>query len=379
MFLSHMYYVTTTSLALVLTLLSATSLILGITSVAAWRRQSEANANLTATLGHLRPAVLRVRSATLPTGPFSDGQLLIGNGATGNLVANTLTAGAGIAIDNGPGSIRVAHRPPETIQIVSRGEPFAVPVPAGATLVLATAIGGGGGGASGAQEVYPPPLPGGGGGGGGGVVKDVPFLLQNLDGSDVTHITGTVGGGGSGGAARTKTTDRGYDGADGTPTTVNVGSRFIIAFGGGGGGVNGTGGRGGTGTVDNSKSIVLSGGRGGVLHEYPPDDAVWGAYIIAGAGGGHGGDLPSARASAGGAFLPGVANGGLPSTCIMTFTVTPCAGGGAGGYDGNGGFAGGATAGAGVGHGSGGGGSSTSIDAGGRGGHGMVILTFLFT
>lgn len=41
------------------------------------------------------------------TGPFTNGQLLIGDGTS--LTASTLTAGAGISITNGPGSITITN------------------------------------------------------------------------------------------------------------------------------------------------------------------------------------------------------------------------------------------------------------------------------
>lgn len=40
------------------------------------------------------------------TGPFANGQLLIGNGTS--LTASTLTSGAGITITNGPGAITIS-------------------------------------------------------------------------------------------------------------------------------------------------------------------------------------------------------------------------------------------------------------------------------
>ena len=42
------------------------------------------------------------------TGPYRNGQLLIGNGLTGKLNAKTLTAGANVTITNSPGAITIA-------------------------------------------------------------------------------------------------------------------------------------------------------------------------------------------------------------------------------------------------------------------------------
>lgn len=50
-----------------------------------------------------------VSGGTSLTGPYSNGQLLIGNGTS--LTANTITPGAGITIVNGPGTITISAIP----------------------------------------------------------------------------------------------------------------------------------------------------------------------------------------------------------------------------------------------------------------------------
>lgn len=50
-----------------------------------------------------------VSGGTSLTGPYANGQLLIGNGT--GLTANTLTPGSGIVITNGPGSITISATP----------------------------------------------------------------------------------------------------------------------------------------------------------------------------------------------------------------------------------------------------------------------------
>jgi hypothetical protein len=52
--------------------------------------------------------LLRPNGGTGLTGPFANGELFIGDGTTGDLQAATLTAGPGISITNGPGSITIA-------------------------------------------------------------------------------------------------------------------------------------------------------------------------------------------------------------------------------------------------------------------------------
>jgi hypothetical protein len=47
-------------------------------------------------------------SGNIPGGPYTDGQLLIGDSVTGALDLNTLTAGANITITNGHGHITIA-------------------------------------------------------------------------------------------------------------------------------------------------------------------------------------------------------------------------------------------------------------------------------
>lgn len=78
------------------------------------------------------------------TGPFSDGQVLIGSG--GGLVANTLTAGANVTIVNGPGTITISSSDYTDLVLLevkntsggplSKGTPVYITGTVGATNVL---------------------------------------------------------------------------------------------------------------------------------------------------------------------------------------------------------------------------------------------------
>jgi hypothetical protein len=310
------------------------------------------------------------------TGPFTNGQLLIGDSVTEQLVVNTLTAGAGIAVTNGPGTVAVALRSPVQVNFTTS---FSQAIPAGATYVLVTAVGGGGSGGAGKLLAGP----GGGGGGGGAVIKDFMVRLTNV----VASITGNIGAGGA------SSSGFGSGGANGDPSDVTVGYLYLRAFGGGGGvagdGPNdGDGGGGGgsnsagagnvpgsyyTGSNTPNAGLSQSGGIGAVRDSSTPADALPGLFFIAGAGGGSG---STSTPTDGGAFPGGGAGGAAGAAGAKR------GGGGAAGYNGDGG-AGGDTGTSGlglpgIGRGSGGGGSSGAANLSGAGGDGMVTLTFYF-
>jgi hypothetical protein len=129
----------------------------------------------------------------------SNGQLDIGNGS--GFTRTTLTAGSGISITNGAGSITLAATTSSepNLQLFTSSGTFTVPT--GVTKVKVTVIGGGGGGggcqAAGGEA-------GGGGGGGGGAVR----LVTGLTPGGTVAVTVGAGGtaandtaGGSGGTS----------------------------------------------------------------------------------------------------------------------------------------------------------------------------------
>lgn len=187
----------------------------------------------------------------------TDGQLLIGDGAGYTLA--TITAGSGISLTNGPGSISLSAPAAGG----TRGQIFTstgtFTVPSGVTSVKVTVVGGGGGGGSATSSNRS----GTGGGGGGVAIKYITGLTSGAT------ISVTIGGGG---------------GAASAGGTSSFGA-YCSATGGGGGtsniaiGASGSG----AGGVGSSGDFNLNGGYGGVAYGYAS-----GAYYAGGYGGGAG-------------------------------------------------------------------------------------------
>jgi hypothetical protein len=172
-------------------------------------------------------------------GSYTDGELLIGNTTGNTLTKATLTAGSGISVTNGSGSITIA---------ASGGGGFVGAIttfptsgtwtnPGTLSGIKVTVVGGGGGG-RGARGSPGPGLPpsqlseiGQGAGAGGAAVLYIPG--PSMPGP----VSVTVGTGGAGAP---------YTGTGGTGGTSSFGA-FASATGGVGGGTNG--GTGGTGTA----------------------------------------------------------------------------------------------------------------------------------
>ena len=201
----------------------------------------------------------------------SNGQLLIGNGT--NYTAATLTAGYGISVTDGAGSITVATNlaVPQITNYTSGSGTYTVP--ANTKYLQVLMVGGGGGGA------------------------------------------GSGSGGGSGGSGGSTTF--------GTATSA----------GGSGGATNGSvGGAGGAATVGSISGVAISGatGDGGtttnVVSTYPKGGA-GAASALGGAGAGSGGS--SAGAGGSGRTNTGGGGGGAGGSATATFGGS---GGGAGAY-----------------------------------------------
>jgi hypothetical protein len=172
-----------------------------------------------------------ITSGTLPEGrggtgetTYTNGQLLIGSTPDGGLTKATLTAGTGITITNGAGSITVAAAGGgglNSSQLFTNPGNFSAPPTTNAVYVVVQGAGGGGGGASGNLGNW-----GGWGGGGGLAIGVVPVT----GGSNYSITVGTGGNGGAGNPGPTN------NASAGNPGNASSFSNLISANGGGGGG-----------------------------------------------------------------------------------------------------------------------------------------------
>lgn len=172
---------------------------------------------------------------------LSNGQIPIGN--TNNLpTAATITAGTGISVTNGAGSITLAAITTggvRSFQIFTTGSALTYTKPANVSSILVELWGGGGGGGGVTATASSNSAAGGGGAGG---------YARLYVASAASTYTYTVGGGGNGGVAGTNT------GSTGATTTFSASSLQAT------GGVGGIGSAGGLATV----ATVALGGLGGV-------------------------------------------------------------------------------------------------------------------
>lgn len=219
---------------------------------------------------------------------YTDGQLLIGNTTGNTLNKATITAGSGITVTNGNGSITIAASGGGAIQSEIFAGPGTWTKPSSCTQVRVTVIGGGGGGGN---FIPSGGIPGKDGGSGGLAVAIVPVSAP---------VAITVGSGGN---------------ADGSGGTSSFGP-FVSATGGSAGG-SGIGGN-GTGTVSTGTTLRRAnapntssntGIMGGIIYSVPggPSSArTWSTTDVYSAGGkGAGAPGPSftATGAIGGAIL----------------------------------------------------------------------------
>lgn len=124
---------------------------------------------------------------------YTDGQLLIGNTTGNTLTKSTLTAGSGISITNGAGSITIANTAGGQLQSQIFTAPGTWTNPGSVTRVQVSVNGGGGGGGSLNSLTQ-----GGGTGGSGGSATALSFTIPT---SPVSITVGSGGAGASSGPA----------------------------------------------------------------------------------------------------------------------------------------------------------------------------------
>jgi hypothetical protein len=220
---------------------------------------------------------------------YTDGQLLIGNTTGNTLAKNTLTAGTGIGITNGSGTITINSNVVggggfSGSQSFSNPGTFTAPPTTNKVYVMLQAGGGGGGGGGIDPEGG---RPSGGAGGGGGAAWGVVTVTGG------SPYAVTVGAAGTGGTTRANT-GAGQSGNAGGASSF---SNLISANGGGAGngGPQPNGSEGTPGAAGNGVSptgLALSGTTG--TAPYPGGGSVFGegGYTNQNVGAGAGGRGP---------------------------------------------------------------------------------------
>ena len=339
---------------------------------------------------HLRPSLadLGAQAALTTSAPlafslggtsniaYTDGQLLIGNTATGGLSKAALTAGTNMTITNGSGSITLTPNTGATpcdVQVFTSSGTWTKS--SGARKVEVQLVGGGGGGGSGRKGATSTVRSGGGGGGGAG------STVFQVDASALGEtVSVTIGAGGTGGASQATNSTNGNVGVDGGDTLFGI----FRARGGNGGGAGTTT----TGSIGVGGAGQFTGGAGGTGGGSSASSNAVGATLISGGGGGGGinGSNTNINAANGG-FInstnQGAAGGGSsPSSPVAHGLFTMLGQGGGGG---NASQVANAVSGAAAGlYGGGGGGGGAATDgvgnsgAGGLGTAGIVIVTTYF-
>jgi len=145
-------------------------------------------AEKTYTLPDATTTILTTNAAVTPaqggTGQttYTDGQLLIGNSTGNTLTKTTLTAGAGVSITNGSGSISIAAPLAKQTDVFTSGSSATYTAPANTQWLKITVVGrGGNGGGTTSQR-------GSGGGAGGVAIKWIPITA----GQTLTYTVNNV-------------------------------------------------------------------------------------------------------------------------------------------------------------------------------------------
>jgi hypothetical protein len=267
------------------------------------------NQNTTGTASNVTGTVAVANGGTGETS-YTNGQLLIGNTTGNTLTKATLTAGDGISITNGTGSITVANTlaPYSASYVIIAGggagggnagggggsggylsgttnlspnTTYSFTIGAGGTgttsgrasgtdttaFGLTAVAGGGGGSATGGLTAGLNGGSGGGGGSGNGAAGTGTSGQGNNGGAGSTYSNGGASGGGSGGAGAAPTTSSGATGGAGTSSSI-TGSAVSRAGGGGGYGEYRVGGTGGAGSAGGGTGGASNGGAGGNATAY---------------------------------------------------------------------------------------------------------------
>ena len=174
---------------------------------------------------------------------YTDGQLLIGN-STGNTLAKaTLTAGSGISVTNGSGSITVANVLPgfSNMVVFTTAGTTSWTVPANVTKAKVTVGGGGGGGGASVSSTGSSTYSyGGGGGAGGTAIGVVTGLTPGGTVSITVGAAGTAGfgAGGNGGSSSFGASISATGGSGGTNAGTNASGAAGASGSGSGGSLN---------------------------------------------------------------------------------------------------------------------------------------------
>jgi hypothetical protein len=262
------------------------------------------NQNTTGTASNVTGTVAVANGGTGQTS-YTNGQLLIGNTTGNTLTKATLTAGDGISITNGTGSITIGNTlAPYNVDYVmiagggagggnagggggaggyrsgttslTPNTVYSFTIGAGGTgtttgrasgndttaFGLTATAGGGGGSATAGSTAGLNGGSGGGGGSGSGAAGTGTSGQGNNGGAGSTYPNGGASGGGSGGAGAAPTTANGATGGAGTSSSI-TGSAVSRAGGGGGYGEYRAGGTGGAGSAGGGTGGASNGGAGG--------------------------------------------------------------------------------------------------------------------
>ena len=263
-------------------------------------------AEKTYTLPDATTTILTTNAAVTPaqggTGQttYTDGQLLIGNSTGNTLTKTTLTAGAGVSITNGSGSISIASPLAKSTTIYTSGNGVYT-APTNTQWVKITVVGPGAPGGSGVSRR------GAGGGAGGVAIKWVAMTA----GQTLVYYVGTYGFFNSTVTSGSLTISdiTAACGVGGNNATYNAGVT-IGATGGAasGGDINITGGQGGAAYGASTSVTTQISGAGGNCPGFGSGGSVVGGAIANGLdangyGGGGGGAVGSVTAGNGGAGI----------------------------------------------------------------------------
>jgi hypothetical protein len=234
---------------------------------------------------------------------YTDGQLLIGNSTGSTLTKTTLTAGAGVSITNGSGSISIASPLAKDTQVYTNATGATYTAPANTQWVKVTVVGPGGNGGNGTSAR------GTGGSAGGVAIK----WLAMTAGQTLTYTVSTAGGTAStvSSGTLTITTITANSGSNGTATAyANSSTAGPTGGTATNGDVNITGGSGGNSYGSSTTVATNFSGKGGDCPGFGSGGGSYGSSATAGqagvgygAGGGGSHGTSSTATGAGGIII----------------------------------------------------------------------------